>query len=573
MKTMKLIRTFALIISASLILTACSKEPDDATVGLKENTNPLLAYVPADTTYVFADLEPIPAEITDVYITRFQPVLDVMSEHIEKFKTGYQAGEFQDNQIAQLGMAVLDELGGDLSTENLDNLGISLQAHHAVYGTGVFPVIRLGLTDEQKLRDAVARIEVKMGYELPEKNLNGSSYWRMTEDEMPVAVYIAILDQQLALSVFPVTGESQLLPAFLGQQMPANSMASSNALATMNNDKGYTSYGSGFLDIQKLADEIINPNSGTRSLLGPEISAQLDTLDAVCVAEMATMTAKTPRMTAGTTSLTANEVAVRYDLEIENSLASGLAALVSNTPSAIDGNFLLSASLAIQVGKLRSFVLEKATAIFENPYQCANLQKLNEQAGQLMTQLNTPMPPMINNLTGVRVRVDDYDPAKAITDGNGLLALHVDKPEMFVGMASMMVPGFDSLDMANQSEPVKIPAEMLHMEGVDVFALMNDNAIGAAIGEKHVKDLVGFMSAKKQDNGTLFSISYDMAKQMEIQAALSEQFQFEMADENPSVNEYAEAVKKAYTDILDRSRVDVRLTTEGMHIDSKMTFK
>lgn len=573
MKTMKLIRTFALIISASLILTACSKEPDDATVGLKENTNPLLAYVPADTTYVFADLEPIPAEITDVYITRFQPVLDVMSEHIEKFKTGYQAGEFQDNQIAQLGMAVLDELGGDLSTENLDNLGISLQAHHAVYGTGVFPVIRLGLADEQKLRDAVARIEVKMGYELPEKNLNGSSYWRMTEDEMPVAVYIAILDQQLALSVFPVTGESQLLPAFLGQQMPANSMASSNALATMNNDKGYTSYGSGFLDIQKLADEIINPNSGTRSLLGPEISAQLDTLDAVCVAEMATMTAKTPRMTAGTTSLTANEVAVRYDLEIENSLASGLAALVSNTPSAIDGNFLLSASLAIQVGKLRSFVLEKATAIFENPYQCANLQKLNEQAGQLMTQLNTPMPPMINNLTGVRVRVDDYDPAKAITDGNGLLALHVDKPEMFVGMASMMVPGFDSLDMANQSEPVKIPAEMLHMEGVDVFALMNDNAIGAAIGEKHVKDLVGFMSAKKQDNGTLFSISYDMAKQMEIQAALSEQFQFEMADENPSVNEYAEAVKKAYTDILDRSRVDVRLTTEGMHIDSKMTFK
>lgn len=573
MKLMKFIRILALIVSASLIFTACSKEPDEAAVSVSSNANPLLAYVPTDTAYVFADIEPVPAEITDVYVTRFQPVMDVMSNHIEQFKAGYQAGEFQDNQVAQLGMAVLEELGGDLSTENLENLGVSLQAHHAIYGTGIFPVIRLGLGDEQKLRDAIARIEVKMGFELPVKDLNGTSYWRISEDEMPVAIYIAIFDQQLALSVFPVASEDSLLAAFLGQDMPADSMASSNTLGAMNRDKGYTGYGSGFLDIQKLADEIINPNSNTRSFLSPEMTTKLGTLDAVCVAEIESMIARTPRMTAGTTSLTASEIAVRYDLEIENSLASGLAALVSNTPSAIDGNFLLSASLAIKVGKLRSFVLEKATAIFETPYQCAKLQKFNEQAGQLVTQLNTPMPPMINNLMGVRVRVDDYDPNKAINDGNGLLALHVDKPEMFVGMASMMVPGFDTLDFANQSEPVKIPAEMSHLEGVDVFAFMTDNAIGAAIGEKHVNDLVGFMAAKEQDNGTLLSVSHDMAKQMEIQAALAEQFQVEMADEKPVVNEYAEAVKKAYTDILDRSRVDVRLTTKGMHIDSKMTFK
>jgi len=470
-------------------------------------------------------------------------------------------------------MAVLDELGGDLSTENLENFGISLQAHHAVYGTGIFPVVRLGLTDEQKLRDAIARIEIKMGAELPVKTFNGTSYWRMSDDQAPVAVYIAILEEQLALSVFPVNSEDSLLAAFLGQEMPAESMASSNILGTMNHEKGYTGYGSGFMDIQKMADEIINPNSETRSLMSPEMIAQLDSLDAVCVAEIESMISKTPRMTAGTTSLTTNEVSVRYDLEIENSLASGLAALVSNIPTASDGNFLLSASLAIKIGKLRSFVLEKATAVFENPYQCANLQKLNEQAGLLVTQLNTPMPPMINNLMGVRVRVDDYDPNIAITDGDGLLALHVDKPEMFVGMASMMVPGFESLDLANQSEPVKIPAEMMQMEGVDVYALMNDRAIGAAIGEKHVKDLVGFMAAKGQDNGTLLSISYDMAKQMEIQDALAKQFPDTMAEEQSEVNEYAEAMKQAYNDILDRSRVDVRLTRKGMHVDSKMTFK
>ncbi len=57
--------------------------------------------------------------------------------------------------------------------------------------------------------------------------------------------------------------------------------------------------------------------------------------------------------------------------------------------------------------------------------------------------------------------------------------------------------------------------------------MMTDNAIGASVGEQHVKDLEGFMNMKPQDNGIFLSVSYDMSKQMEIQAALAEQFQIE----------------------------------------------
>ena len=570
---MKFIRTLVLITTAALLLAACSKESDDAVVVVKENANPLLAYVPADTAYVFANLETAPAGITDAYVNRFEPVLDVMSEQIKQFQTNYQAGELQDNQMADLAIAVLDELGGSLSKESLSKLGISLQAHHAIYAKDIFPVIRLGLSDSEELRNAITRIEAKMGYELPVKNLNGTSYWRISADEMPVAIYIAILEQQLALSVFPANAEDSMLAAFLGQEMPAQSMASSNALAVLNKNKAYTGYGSGYVDIQKLSDKVLNPDSNTRKILGEQVDTHMASLDAVCITELKSIIAKTPRMTAGVTRFTDNEVAMRYDLEIESSLASGLAALVSDTPSAGTGNHLLSASLAIRVGKLRNFVLEKATALVATPYQCAKLQDFNEQAEQIMTQLNIPMPPMVNNLMGLRVRVDDFDPAKEFTQLDGLLAIHVDKPEMFVGMASMMVPGFENLDLANQTEPVRIPAEMLHMEGIDVFALMSDHAIGASIGEQHVKDLGGFMKAKPQDNGTFLSVSHDMAKQMQIQAALTGKYQVE-PDQNPlKINEYSEAVKDVYMKILDRSRVEMRLTDEGLHLDSSITFK
>jgi len=568
---MTLTRTFVLLFITAFLFAGCSKEPDEGLV--KATSNPLLEYVSADTPYVYADLEPVPEEITDAYIERFQPVMDIISQQVSQFQADYQAGVHKGEPVAELAAAVLDEVGGTLSKESLGKVGISMNAHHAVYGMGIFPVIRIGLSDAEALRNAISRIETRMGYQLPVKDLNGSAYWRVTEDDMPVGVYLAILDQQLIISMFPVRAENRLLAAFLGQEMPARSMAANNALGIMNKTKGYTGYGSGMLDIQKLADELLNPDSDTRSILGERMNAEMDSLDAVCLAEMKSIIARTPRMTFGTTRLTSNELAVRYDLEIESTLASGLAALVSDTPAAGTGNKLLSASLAVKVGKLRSFILEKATAVFETPYQCARLQEFNDQAAQLMTQLNIPMPPMVNNLMGVRVEVDSFDPRKEITEGNGLLAIHVDKPEMFVGMASMLVPGFEKLDLANQKEPVRIPAEMLRMEGLDVFALMSDNAIGASIGKQHVQDLDEFLNRKPQNAGTFMSVSYDMAKQMEIEAALTEHFQF-TADEYPSpVNEYSEALKQVYRDILDRSTIEMRLTGDGLHVESSMTFK
>ena len=214
-------------------------------------------------------------------------------------------------------------------------------------------------------------------------------------------------------------------------------------------------------------------------------------------------------------------------------------------------------------------MLEKANNVIATPYQCEMLQELNQNAGELVTQLNIPMPPMVNNLNGIRVRMDDFDPTEEIIQGKGLLSLHVDKPEMFVGMASMMVPGFDTLDLANQSEPVRIPSDILPIEGIDVFALMGDTAIGAAVGEQYAGDLVNFMSAKPQNDGTFLSISHDMAKQMEIQSALTD----EMEGVHGQAHEFHKAVQKSYIDMLGRSRVEMRFTADGLVIDSNLTFK
>ena len=570
---MKFTRTLALIASATLVLAACSKDSDETTVAVKENTNALLTYVPTDTIYVAANLEPVPEDIIDAYMARFQPVLDILSEEVDKFRADYGSGGYEGNVMATLASAVLDELGGNISVESLENLGITAQSHRVIYAMGIFPVIRIELDDAVKLQEAIARIEAKMGFEIPEKDFNGKPYWHVAEAGIPVGAYIAILDGHLAMSVFPTNAEDQLLASFMGQDTPSQNLASTNALAIMNSQKGYSGYGSGYLDLQRLSDEMMDPDSATHNYLGPEIDFDTTDFDEVCIAEARAMVAKAPRMTGGVTRLTADEIGVRYELEIERTLAGTLAALVSDTPVAVDGDHLLSGSVAVQVGKLRSFILEKANEIVASPFQCAMLQELNQGAVDLAEQLNVPMPPMVNNLMGARVRVDDYEPGQDPLQGNGLLALHVDKPEMFVGMASMMVPGFEELDLANQKEPVEIPSEMLNMEGVSVSALMSENAIGAALGGQTAKDLKQFMAAKPQDGGTFFSVSYDMARQLEIQQAMAQNWDIDYDVEHSEVHELADAIKSSYESILGRSRVDVSFTGEGLVIESRMTFK
>jgi hypothetical protein len=247
--------------------------------------------------------------------------------------------------------------------------------------------------------------------------------------------------------------------------------------------------------------------------------------------------------------------------------------LISDIPVATDDANLFSLSLALKVGKLRGFMLEKATAIIASPYQCEMLQQINGNAAELLTQLNIPMPPMVNNLLGLRVRMDEFDPAETIPKGDGLVALHVDKPEMFVGMASMMVPGFDTLDIANQSEPVRIPADVLHMENLDVFALMSDSAIGISVGEQHAGELKEFLAAEPQGNGTFLSLSYDMAKQLEIQVAMQEKLDIKLDDHQSPADELSEAVRASYTAMLGRSRVEIQFSSDGVVIDSAISFK
>lgn len=566
---MKLRHFSALLAATALLATACKREAE-VTVD-----NPLLAYVPADTPYVYANLEPTPAEVTDAFLLRAEPFLEtvkVLAGDLEIEINSEHAGEFRYFRLLS---ALWAEFEGKNTREGIESIGLSTEAMMTVYGMGAFPVVRISLKDPAVFRETITRIEARSGITFTSHDLGASQYWKMASGPQGLAAYFAIVDDHFALSLFPSAAEAAWLPSFLGQTMPAGS-AMAERLAQLNQDKGYTNFGSGIFDLQSLATEFMDETSTTGSLLASMGHGDLLQWDAQCKAELRGMIAKAPRIVAGTTEFSADRIGISYQLELAPGLAARLMELVARVPVAnSDPDTLFTAALGLKVGKVRDFALEKATAITTAPFQCENLQGLNHQAQALVERLSMPMMPFINNLKGFRVSLDEFDPENfSPATARGLFTLEMEKPQMVIGMAQMMVPGLAELQLEPGADPVELPQELLSLsaDGMHVFAAMGKDSIGVALGQSKQAELSKFMEGGATNGNVFFSVEYDIAAQLELQDKVQRRA---AAERGVPVDEYEELILKmraAYMSLLGRNRLEMHFDEAGIRIDSSMSF-
>ena len=159
---MNFLRLTTLILVATLSLSACGKSDDEsaAVTAAASADSKLLAYVPADTPYLAATLEPIPADVIDSYLSRMQPVIDLLQEELSTTRARLEAGgdAAADDPEAKILIALLSEFDGKLSRSGLHSLGFDLGSKKVAYGLGAFPVFRVGLSNATTLRETIQRI-------------------------------------------------------------------------------------------------------------------------------------------------------------------------------------------------------------------------------------------------------------------------------------------------------------------------------------------------------------------------------------------------------------------------------
>lgn len=580
-------RLMTISLVSLLTLGACGKNEDSTDVAGSTASNALLSYVPADTPYVFANLEPVPDDVIDVYIARLQPVLDSLQSQLSQARADMEStNTAAGDPAARFAHALLLEFDGKLNRSGLESMGFDLSSKQLIYGMGAFPVVRLGLSDSQALRDSIQRILDNAGIAAPERDYQGVAYWRLSDDSgqgVSPGFYMSILDDHLAFSLFPTTAEPELLPGLLGIAMPGDSDAQ-DRLQALNRAHGYTGYGSGILDTHKLADRFMSPDTVEGRLMLESGELDPGTLSQACVTEIHEILDNVPLMTMGTRQLDESAIAMQYRLETPETLAGQLMGLVSKIPAAdVLSDQVLEFAFGMRFGPVRDFLREKATAIAENPYQCEHLLDLNGSAAQALARLEQPMPPFLNNFRGIRaslsqiVMSEDSIPENA----RGFVAVHVEQPQMFVGMAQMFLPDLSTLTIAPGEPPVQLPDSLVPAPGMIAFAAMSEDAIGLALGDGEQDSLPGFLDREPGPEGTFLSASYDMAAYLDYTESMRGLYDVaaEADNGNPhqqhtrAAEELRLSAVSAFREMADRSHTTMQFTPGGLVIDNRMTFK
>ncbi len=620
---MKFARSLALLSLTAVLISACGKDEAEQQKAAAEEggQNSLLALVPADTPYLGGNLQPVPDAIIDNYLTRFEPALVSLEAELDRARAELASnpdGE-PDDQGERLLHALLQEVDGKLNRAGLESLGFDLSAESVVYGMSAFPVMRTSLSDASTLRATVQRVLDKAAIEAPQLEFQGQSYWRIIpdtdrhghdadsdvdvevdtdagvdvdinviadrhsdsdpatdvtddDDNADVAIYVSILSDHLAVGMLPIASEAAVLPAFLGLEKPADSVAA-DKLGEINQRFGYTPYGTGVLDLQKFADELLNPDSLIGQLLASEGHDLANAVSDQCRSEFNSIVAHTPYFYTGITELSETAVGNQMVVQTGPGIAAELINLVSDVPVANASSALLAElALGLKVGPLRDFLRSKAMAVIEQPYQCEHLVEMNTRAQEAADQLNQPIPPMVNNLLGLRVAisrlgVDQTAPESA----EGMIALHVTQPEMLVGMAQMLVPSLAELKLAPGEPPVQIPSDVLPIPGVVLYAAQSQSALGFSVGEGQQQGLTAFINEKGKANGTFLSVNYDTATYLDMAGQMGAASMD--ADDSASTAGVVESFQSVYKSMADRSDTRVAFTKDGLVIDSNMTFK
>jgi hypothetical protein len=582
-------RLVTLIAILATAVAACGRSEAPAEPGYEMNA--LLDFVPADTPYLAANLAPLPDEFTDAWLVRLQPVLEEMQVQLTAARADLErAGNPANDDSGAAGdpgtrlqLAVLRELDGKLNRAGLESLGFDVGAHKVVYGLGAFPVVRVGLADAGAFRATVQRILDGAGIPAPEQTYQGVSYWRLADedpDEGHIGLYLAILDDHLAAGVLPPGAEEEWLPEFLGLEMPAGSDARTR-LVDLNQRHGYTPHGSGILDLHRLADQFLQPDALTARTITASGHTDLASLSADCVAEIHSIIDQAPRMTAGTTELSTDAIGFQYRVETPAALAARLMGMVADIPAVDEASArMLDVAFGMRFGAVRDFLQETAAAIAAEPYLCEHLQRLNESAADTLAQLEQPMPPFINNFRGFRVSLDDIrlGSGSIPAEARGHLAVHVEKPEMFVGMAQMFLPDLSELAITAGDPPVRLPESLVPAPGMVAFAAMSDDAIGLSVGAGEEQGLPAFLDRKAGPEGMFLSASYDTAAYLDYTGQFAadrygEEHDRSHASVTDAVSAIAEAGSTALRATADRSLTTLRFSPDALVVDERMTFR
>ncbi|MHB1058668.1 MAG: hypothetical protein ACYC0F_12405 [Rhodanobacter sp.] len=469
---------------AGVMLAACGHKDKDAP----------LAFVPADTPYVMANLDVLDDGTRAAMLAQADAQLP---SQLAQFDAAADRLAAKDPDGARLLRAFRAEFNGKTVEGFAQGAGLDLKGHVAFYGLGLAPVLRVELSDPAAFDGFVGRLETAYGKKLDVATTDKQDYRRYAFPASGTEVVLATVGKQAVAALLPANAPPALLRQALGLDRPRKSLQDDGRLATLAKAKSYQQWLVGELDLTRalpLAVSGKDPLVGAiqkahaeavSAKTGEPVATQLQTTPS-CAADAARIAARVPTVSFGYTMLDAKHQNVRFDVALADDIAKAFAGLKVELPGlGGTGTAPFDLSLALPVSALRTFWLAQADAVAAKPFTCPSLIDLNDSFAKLGPAMQKAAIPPFGDMLGLRVALDSLVPPgkdSSLPTFSGRMVLGTSNPDGLFAMGQMMVPALAQLKPVHDGKPLPLPKDMADMLGQPAWIAMGDKALALGVG-------------------------------------------------------------------------------------------
>jgi hypothetical protein len=502
-------RVLALAFSG-LLLAACSHKDKDAP----------LAFVPADTPYVMANLDVLDDETRQAILAQVDAE---MPAQVAQMKTQADQLADKDPDMAKYLRTVATEFDGKTAEQVIQNTGVNPKGYMALYGLGLSPVLRMELADPKAFESFVAKIQNDYGKKFDVVTLGTQSYQRYVAPASHLQFIIGVVGKQAVLALLPQDAPQPLLRQALGLDRPAKSVQDTDRLAELAKSKGYAKWAVGELDLTRLlplfvggqdplAQSLLKLRAENESAKTGEPVANLMQVPPSCQSEASRIAARIPKMSMGYTTLDEKHRDMRFDVSLASDIVSAFSGLKVELPGlGTDPTAPFELSLALPMPQLRAFWSAQAQAVADKPFTCPMLDNLNDSFSSLSDATQKAAVPPIGDLLGLHVALDSYtpNPNGGMPKLSGRVVIGTNNPAGLLAMAQVTSPMLSGLKLAADGKPVALPAQLTNALGESGWAAMGAKSIGLAVGTGEDGKLADTMQQPGGDAGELMRTHLD----------------------------------------------------------------
>jgi hypothetical protein len=568
-----MIRKFAVIGFCTLLVAGCGRDeaetaPQDAAdsgAGQADAASALFQRIDADTAWLMANVETMPEELAE----KLWAPLSSMSELNRQTYTAV-AEEMDEAPVVA---ALLREFAQIDSREAFEERGLQPNGHWAIHAVSMYPFMHWQLSDPEAFRATIERIASEGGAEPNWRSIEDAEVLWIPMEEVGLALSY---DDNFATAAF-VPDNAALLRRVVNLDQPTTAYDIAD-LESFSDERGYTAYGSGFIDFGKVVDQLLDGDDAL--LAAARESTPLGEIagNEACRSELGALVELFPRASLGYTDISETFMAFDMTLETEPSFAQRMQ-VIADTPVDLEKAEagLLEFGLAFNIVGARDFAREIVAGWVEAPPQCQLFDNIRENAEDWQLALNQPIPPVVTNFHGLRLNVEDVTMGEnsQVEAAEGSLALFMRNPQMMLGMAQMFSPELASLQLEPGGEPQPVPAGVIPNmpEGVSAWMGLGDAALGLAVGENQKAQLNETMDPG-EGGSAILSYGINFENYGDILGGVLEDMQkkFEEMGEEPAMNNPSEAMSKM-GEIYDYTRASMHLTERGVEFRSTVTLK